>query len=109
MYQGMSNISDVETHLVHCVTVDIVYNIIYIYIYTVPVHMYIYIYIHTQHDKHTHTCCNRHESYYLQVISVNMTQSYFMNQAKHGCKLYQLVCTNYVWPHLKLLWLYNLP
>ena len=37
---------------------------------------------------HTHTCCNRHESYYLQVISVNMTQSYFMNQAKHGCKLY---------------------
>ena len=31
-YQGMSNMSAVETHLAYCATVDIVYNI-YIYTY----------------------------------------------------------------------------
>jgi hypothetical protein len=53
MYQEMSNKYDVETHLVHCVTVEKIYNIyIYIIFFT---NIYIYINIYTQHDKHTHT------------------------------------------------------
>ena len=47
-YQGMSNMSAVETHLAYCATVDIVYNI-YIYI-----HINIYIYMYTQDDTHAH-------------------------------------------------------